>query len=215
MAGMACGWGSCKRAEEVAYHSGHASARCDRNQRLRRCLPGIGAASADNHLIELAIAGGASYIVTRNLRDLSRGELSFPQLRMLSHEDFIKDDCTMSALTVRLLDDKHQRLSALAEKRGTTLNRLINDMATVMLAEFDAEARFKLRAVRGAGKAKRGLALLEKAAAAERRRARRCQRCSAQVDSAMKACQAVAPARDETPRVPTRRNQAWPSSGTN
>lgn len=68
----------------------------------------------------------------------------------------------MSALTVRLPDDKHQRLRALAESRGTTLNRLIDEMATVMLAEFDAETRFKLRAARGSGKAARGLALLDK-----------------------------------------------------
>lgn len=39
----------------------------------------------------------------------------------------------MSALTVRLPDDKHRRLRAPAESRGTTLNRLIDDMATVML----------------------------------------------------------------------------------
>jgi predicted transcriptional regulator len=72
----------------------------------------------------------------------------------------------MSALTVRLPDDKHQRLRALAESRGTTLNRLIDDMATVMLAEFDAETRFKMRAARGAGQAERGLALLQRAAGA-------------------------------------------------
>jgi predicted transcriptional regulator len=70
----------------------------------------------------------------------------------------------MTALTVRLPDDKHQRLRALAESRGTTLNRLIDDMATVMLAEFDAETRFKLRAARGAGRADHGLELLRKAA---------------------------------------------------
>ena len=70
----------------------------------------------------------------------------------------------MRALTVRLPDDKHQRLRAMAESRGTTLNRLIDDMATVMLAEFDAETRFKLRAGRGKGRVERGLALLDKAA---------------------------------------------------
>ena len=70
----------------------------------------------------------------------------------------------MTALSVRLPDDKHQRLRALAESRGTTLNRLIDDMATVMLVEFDAETRFKLRAARGAGRADRGLELLRKAA---------------------------------------------------
>jgi predicted transcriptional regulator len=70
----------------------------------------------------------------------------------------------MRAFTVRLPDYKHQRLRALAESRGTTLNRLIDDMATAMLAEFNTETRFKLRAARGADKVKRGLALLEKAA---------------------------------------------------
>jgi HicB family len=69
----------------------------------------------------------------------------------------------MSALTVRLPEEKHQRLRALAQSRGITLNRLIDDMATIMLAEFDAETRFKLRAQRGAGRAERGLELLRKA----------------------------------------------------
>ena len=70
----------------------------------------------------------------------------------------------MSALTVRLPDDKHQRLKALARSRGTTLNRLIDEMATLMLAEFDAETRFRLRAARGAGQEQRGMELLAKAA---------------------------------------------------
>ena len=69
----------------------------------------------------------------------------------------------MTALTVRLSDEKHRRLKALARSRGTPLNRLIDEMTTLMLAEFDAETRFRVRAKRGAGKAKRGLALLEKA----------------------------------------------------
>lgn len=78
----------------------------------------------------------------------------------------------MSALTVRLPDDKHQRLRALAESRGTTLNRLIDDMTTVMLAEFDAETRFKLRSAQGEAKVKRGLTLLDKATGAPRARRR-------------------------------------------
>jgi len=69
----------------------------------------------------------------------------------------------MTALTVRLPDEKHKRLKALAKSRGTPLNRMIDEMTTLMLAEFDAETRFRLRAERGAGKAERGLALLEKA----------------------------------------------------
>ena len=46
---------------------------------------------SDNHLIELAIAGGAEFIVTRNLRDLGRMELRFPALRVVSPEDFLKE----------------------------------------------------------------------------------------------------------------------------
>jgi hypothetical protein len=71
---------------------------------------------------------------------------------------------SMKALTVRLSDDKHARLRALAQSRRTTLNALIDEMTTVMLVENDAEVRFRLRAARGAGKTARGLALLKKAA---------------------------------------------------
>ena len=45
---------------------------------------------ADNHLIELAVAASAQAIVTRNLRDLSRGELKFPSLRVVSPEDCLE-----------------------------------------------------------------------------------------------------------------------------
>jgi predicted transcriptional regulator len=69
----------------------------------------------------------------------------------------------MTALTVRLPDEKHRRLKALAKSRGTPLNRLIDEMTTLMLAEFDSETRFLLRAKHGSGKVERGLALLEKA----------------------------------------------------
>lgn len=70
----------------------------------------------------------------------------------------------MTALTVRLPDDKHRRLKALAKSRGTPLNRLIDEMTTLMLAEFDAETSFLVRAERGADKTELGLALLKKAA---------------------------------------------------
>lgn len=46
---------------------------------------------ADNHLIELAVAGGANLIITRNLRDVRRGELHFPQLRIISPETFLQE----------------------------------------------------------------------------------------------------------------------------
>jgi uncharacterized protein len=46
---------------------------------------------SDNHLVELAVAGGADAIVTRNLRDLKSMELRFPRLRVLSPEEFLKE----------------------------------------------------------------------------------------------------------------------------
>ncbi len=69
----------------------------------------------------------------------------------------------MSALTVRLPDDKYLRLKELSRRRHTSVNRLIDEMTTLLLAESDAETRFLLRAERGQGQAARGLELLEKA----------------------------------------------------
>jgi predicted transcriptional regulator len=69
----------------------------------------------------------------------------------------------MTALTVRLPEEKHRRLKALAKSRGTPLNRLLDDMTTLMLAEFDAETRCQIRSARGAGNEARGLQLLDKA----------------------------------------------------
>jgi putative PIN family toxin of toxin-antitoxin system len=45
---------------------------------------------ADNHLIELAVAARAEAIVTRNLRDVARGELKFPMLRVLTPEQCLE-----------------------------------------------------------------------------------------------------------------------------
>ncbi len=46
---------------------------------------------ADNYLIELAVAGSACWIVTRNLRDLVRAELKFPGLRTVDPATFLKE----------------------------------------------------------------------------------------------------------------------------
>lgn len=45
----------------------------------------------DNHLVELAVAGGAEYIVTRNLRDVARMELLFPGLKIVFPETLLKE----------------------------------------------------------------------------------------------------------------------------
>jgi predicted nucleic acid-binding protein len=44
----------------------------------------------DNHLIELAVAGGASALITHNVRDFRRGELRFPQVSIETPADFLK-----------------------------------------------------------------------------------------------------------------------------
>lgn len=45
----------------------------------------------DNHLLELALAGGAGTIVTGNRRDFTRGELTFPGVKIASPAEFMKD----------------------------------------------------------------------------------------------------------------------------
>jgi len=44
----------------------------------------------DNFLIELALAGNASHIVTNNVRDLENAELKFPTLGIVKPEDLLR-----------------------------------------------------------------------------------------------------------------------------
>lgn len=46
---------------------------------------------ADNHLIELAVAGGADAIVTHNVKDFRRANLCFPGLQILTPGRFLKE----------------------------------------------------------------------------------------------------------------------------
>lgn len=71
----------------------------------------------------------------------------------------------MSTLTIRLPDDKHERLKALARANSISVNKLIDELATVALANYDARVRFETRASRG--DPARALDLLEKLDRAE------------------------------------------------
>lgn len=46
---------------------------------------------ADNHLIELAVAGGAGFIVTKNVKDFRNAELIFPGIKVISPEKFLQE----------------------------------------------------------------------------------------------------------------------------
>jgi len=46
---------------------------------------------ADNHLIELAVAGNANWVMTRNVRDVARGEITFPALKIGSAGTFLQE----------------------------------------------------------------------------------------------------------------------------
>ncbi len=69
----------------------------------------------------------------------------------------------MSALIIRLPEEKRTRLKLVAKSRKVSVTKLIEEMATILLADFDAETRFELRAARGRGRIAQGLALLDKA----------------------------------------------------
>ena len=66
----------------------------------------------------------------------------------------------MATVTVRMPDDTHARLRHRAKARKVSMNKLIEEFSVAALAEFDAEARFRIRAARG--DPKRGLRLLAK-----------------------------------------------------
>ena len=55
----------------------------------------------------------------------------------------------MATLTIRIPDDKHNRLKQLAESRGISVNKLIEELSTIALAEFDTYSRFRVMAARG------------------------------------------------------------------
>ena len=71
-----------------------------------------------------------------------------------------------ATLTIRLPDDKHQRLRQMAKHRNLSMNKLIEELSTVALAEFDAEVRFLARVAAG-GPREEGPGLLDKLVPAE------------------------------------------------
>ena len=66
----------------------------------------------------------------------------------------------MSTLHLRIPDEKHQRLKELAKAKNISVNKLMEELATMALAEYELETRFKVRASRGS--TEKALEVLEK-----------------------------------------------------
>ena len=66
----------------------------------------------------------------------------------------------MSTLTIRLPDDTAQRLKNLAQTRGLSINKLMEELSTQAIAAFDAETRF--RTLAASGDAAQALAILDR-----------------------------------------------------
>jgi hypothetical protein len=58
----------------------------------------------------------------------------------------------MGSLHLRIPDEKHQRLRELARYKNISVNKLLEELTTMALTEYDLETRFKLRASRGSTK---------------------------------------------------------------
>ena len=64
----------------------------------------------------------------------------------------------MATLTIRLPDAHRDRLTAMAEERGMSMEKLVEELLVRALAEHDTEVRFQTRTARG--DTGRGLKLL-------------------------------------------------------
>ena len=55
----------------------------------------------------------------------------------------------MATLTIQIPDAHHDRLAAMAARRGLSLGKLVEELSVRALAEHDTEMRFRMRAARG------------------------------------------------------------------
>jgi predicted transcriptional regulator len=65
----------------------------------------------------------------------------------------------MSVVTLRIPDEKHARLKQLANSRSTSVNRLMDELATIALVQHDLSVQFAALAKEGDPAV--GLALLD------------------------------------------------------
>jgi len=66
----------------------------------------------------------------------------------------------MATITLRVTDQKADKLKKLAEKMDVSVNKLLDELTTVAITHDEAHMRFQIRAERGSRD--RGLATLDK-----------------------------------------------------
>ena len=66
----------------------------------------------------------------------------------------------MGSLHLRIPDEKHQRLKELAKSKNMSVNKLLEELTTIALTEYDLETRFRLRA--SSGSREKALDVLDK-----------------------------------------------------
>jgi predicted transcriptional regulator len=66
----------------------------------------------------------------------------------------------MSTLTIRLPDDTAQRLKSLAQSRGLSMNKLVEQLSAQALSAWDTENHF--RAMAATGDVQKALAVLDR-----------------------------------------------------
>jgi len=71
----------------------------------------------------------------------------------------------MSVLTIRLPEDTAQRLKSMAQSRGLSMNKLVEQLSAHALAAWDTENHF--RAMAATGDMRQALAVLDRLEAAE------------------------------------------------
>ena len=71
----------------------------------------------------------------------------------------------MSVLTIRLPEDTAQRLKSMAQSRGLSMNKLVEQLSAHALAAWDTENHF--RAMAATGDMRQALAVLDRLDAVE------------------------------------------------
>ena len=65
----------------------------------------------------------------------------------------------MSTLTIRFPDDTQNRVKEIAQRRGISVDKLMEELSTIAMAQHDAETRFRALPARGSVEA--GLRVLD------------------------------------------------------